>query len=143
MKETTINQFIKKLITATGSTPEQLVTDIPNTSVWTFRKEGDTRIDIIKTIASILYQQKGLILNIVIDGQKIPFEDFNYKLFHLMNNKGLSVRQMAERMGISHNTLRSRLGRSSCTMSQLKQHFDALGMKLIFEINDTKYKIKL
>lgn len=142
MKESAISQFIKELIGLTGATPEQLAKKTPNSSIWTFRKGGDTRLDTIKHLAGVLYNQRGLVLSIIIEGQKIPFDDFNYKLFHLMHSNGSSVRQMAERIGISHNTLRSRLTRSSCTMAQLNEHLEAVGMNLIFEINNTKYTIK-
>ena len=146
MQEITIKQFIEQLISLTGLSQDKLADKmfLTQPSVWNFRKVGNPNLRIVQALAGVLLDQKGLALHILIGDDKIIFQDFDYKMFHLTYGNGMSVleiKETATMIGVNHNTLRTRLSRSSCSMKNLAEHLAGIGYEMIFEINGIKYNL--
>ena len=146
MQELTIKEFIEELITLTGLEQNEIADKmyLTQSSVWNFRKVGNPNLRIVQDLAGVILDTKGLALHILIGYDKIRFQDFDYKMFHLTYGNGMSVLELKEtaaKIGVNHNTLRTRLSRSSCSMKNLAEHLAGIGYEMIFELNGIKYNL--
>ena len=146
MQELTIKEFIEELITLTGLEQNEIADKmyLTQSSVWNFRKVGNPNLRIIQDLAGVILDTKGLALHILIGEDKIRFQDFDYKMFHFTYGNGMSVLELKETaamIGVNHNTLRTRLSRSSCSMKNLAEHLAGIGYEMIFELNGIKYNL--
>ena len=117
MQELTIKEFIEELITLTGLEQNEIADKmyLTQSSVWNFRKVGNPNLRIVQDLAGVILDTKGMSV--------------------------LELKETADMIGVNHNTLRTRLSRSSCSMKNLAEHLEGIGYEMIFELNGIKYNL--
>jgi len=142
MQQLTAKQLFKLLLLLSDLTPYQMAKEL-NTSKATIERwirDNSTNTRKFASIAGTL----GTPIYIQVGDRKHKIQDYNRYAPILHKRKGLTVQEAAKKVGIKGECgecLKARIGRNSCKLYNLQEHFKGLKEPLIIIINHNKYLI--